>query len=134
MSKQKLKNSKVAIIGSGFVGASIAYALTLRNLSREIVLIDEQKEKALGEALDIQHGISFIGIRNVYVGGWRDCVDCSLIIICAGRGRRPGEPSLPSIISVNGVEKRLEEHWSDSEIERLKCSAEKLTYLFNDLL
>ena len=91
MNSQKYTNSKVAIIGSGFVGASIAYALTIRNLSREIVLIDEQREKAVGEALDIQHGIPYIGISNIYAGNWQDCADCGLIIICAGRGRKPGE-------------------------------------------
>ena len=91
MGSQKYTNSKVAIIGSGFVGASIAYALTIRNLCREIVLIDEQKEKAVGEALDIQHGIPYIGISNIYAGDWQDCADCGLIIICAGRGRKPGE-------------------------------------------
>lgn len=91
MSNSKVTTSKVGIIGSGFVGASIAYALTVKNLSREIVLVDEQREKAVGEALDIQHGIPFIGISNIYAGDWQDCSDCGLIIICAGRGRKPGE-------------------------------------------
>lgn len=89
--KQKFTNSKVSIIGAGFVGATIAYALTIRNLSREIVLVDEQKEKAAGEALDIQHGIPYIGVSNIHEGGWPDCAHSGLIIICAGRGRRPGE-------------------------------------------
>lgn len=82
---------KVAIIGVGFVGASIAYALTIRNLAREIVLIDIDKKKAEGEALDIQHGIPYMGMSAVYAGDYSDARDCDLIIITAGRNRKIGE-------------------------------------------
>ena len=51
-----INNRKVAIIGAGFVGSSIAYALTIRNLANEIILIDVNKTRAQGEAMDIQHG------------------------------------------------------------------------------
>lgn len=88
---------KVAIIGAGFVGASIAYALTLRNLAREIALIDINKKKAEGEALDIQHGIPYMGMSAVYAGDYSDCTDCDLIIITAGRNRRVGESRLDMI-------------------------------------
>lgn len=88
---------KVAIIGAGFVGASIAYALTLRNLAREIALIDINKKKAEGEALDIQHGIPYMGMSAVYAGDYSDCKDCDLIIITAGRNRRVGESRLDMI-------------------------------------
>lgn len=83
---QKLINSKVVVVGAGFVSASIAYALTIRSIAGEIVLIDDQKEKAGGEAMDIRHGIPYLGVSDVYAGGWPDCRGCGLIIICAGRG------------------------------------------------
>ena len=85
---------KVAIIGAGFVGASIAYALTIRKLAREIVLIDIHEEKTIGEALDIQHGIPDMGISSVRAGTYADCKDCDLIIITAGRNRKRGENRL----------------------------------------
>lgn len=88
---------RVAIIGSGFVGSSIAYALTLRDLAREIVLIDINKDKAVGEALDIQHGIPYMGRSAVRAGDYSDCSDCDLIIITAGRNRKPGETRLDMI-------------------------------------
>ena len=66
-------NRKVAIIGAGFVGASIAYALTLRNIARDIVLIDIDEQKAHGEALDIQHGIPYMGKSAVRAGDYSDC-------------------------------------------------------------
>lgn len=92
--KLALGERKVAIIGAGFVGASIAYALTIRNLAREIVLIDIDKKKAEGEALDIKHGIPYMGIATVFAGDYSDCTDCDLIIITAGRNRKKGETRL----------------------------------------
>ena len=85
---------KVAIVGVGHVGASIAYALTLRDIAREIVLINRHPEKAIGEAKDIRHGISGMGMTDVYVGDYSDCVDCDLIVITAGRNRKQGESRL----------------------------------------
>lgn len=88
---------KVSIVGVGYVGASIAYALTIRNLAREIVLIDINHKKAEGEALDIQHGIPYMGMSAVYAGDYSDTKDCDLIIITAGRNRRPGESRIDMI-------------------------------------
>ena len=85
---------KIAIIGAGYVGASIAYALTLKDIAGEIVLIDINAEKTLGEAMDICHGIPSVGTVNMYAGDYCDIKDCNLIIITAGRGRRPGETRL----------------------------------------
>lgn len=82
---------KVAIIGCGYVGASIAYALTIKDLPREIVLIDCNLEKARSEALDIQHGILEMGMVNIYVGGYKDIKNCDIIIVTAGKNRKPGE-------------------------------------------
>lgn len=90
-------NRKVAIIGSGYVGASIAYALVLRDIAREIVMIDINSEKTEGEALDIRHGIPSMGTSDLYSGEYSDCADCDLIIITAGRGRKAGESRLDLI-------------------------------------
>lgn len=89
-----LGNRKVAIIGAGFVGASIAYAMALRDIAREIVIVNRTKEKVIGEVMDIRHGIPSMGTTDVYVGDYSDCADCDLIIICAGRNRKPGESRL----------------------------------------
>lgn len=90
----KIGNRKVVIIGAGFVGSSIAYALALRDIAREIVLIDIDKEKCAGEAYDIRHGIPSMGTADLYVGDYSDCADSDLIIITAGRNRRSGETRL----------------------------------------
>ena len=89
--KYSVGNRKVAIIGAGYVGPSIAFALAIRDIAREIVLIDVNHEKTDGEAKDIRHGISNLGTADVYAGDYSDCADCDLIIITAGRGRRERE-------------------------------------------
>ncbi len=85
---------KVAIIGAGFVGASAAYAMSINNLVSELVLIDVNKEKAYGEALDISHGLSFAGHMKVYSGEYSDVKDCDVIVVTAGAARKPGETRL----------------------------------------
>lgn len=95
--KYTIGNRKVAIIGSGYVGASIAYALALRDIAREIIMIDINKEKTAGEAWDIRHGIPSMGTADLYSGDYSDCADCDLIIITAGRGRKSGESRLDLI-------------------------------------
>ena len=104
-----ISNRKVAVIGAGFVGSSIAYALTIRKLAREIVLIDIDKEKTEGEALDIQHGIPELGDAVVRAGGYEDCADCDLIIITAGRNRKPGESRLDLITGNSQILKNVVE-------------------------
>lgn len=89
-----LGNRKVAIIGAGFVGSSIAYALAIKDIAREIVLIDTNIEKTDGEAKDIRHGLPSMGTVDLYAGDYSDCADCDLIIVTAGRGRKPGESRL----------------------------------------
>lgn len=93
----KLDNTcrtKVAIIGAGSVGASIAFAMTINQLCNELVLIDVNKDKALGEAMDINHGLPFLGQMVVRAGDYSDCADCDVIILTAGMPRKPGETRL----------------------------------------
>ena len=86
-----MNKKKAAIIGAGFVGASIAFTIMLDNSFDEIVLIDIDEKKAYGEAADISHGVEGIANTAIYAGNFIDCRDCNIIIITAGRGRLPGE-------------------------------------------
>jgi L-lactate dehydrogenase len=88
-----MNSGKVAIIGVGYVGASITYALTIKGTAREIVLIEHpnMSEKCNAEINDIRHGIPFMGTSNIYNGDYSDIKDCDLIIITAGRNRKQGE-------------------------------------------
>lgn len=104
-----IDNRKVAIIGAGFVGSSIAYALTIRNLANDIVLIDVNPKRAMGEAMDIQHGIPYMGRSSVRAGDYTDCKNCDLIIITAGRPRKPGETRLDMIADNIGIMRNVVE-------------------------
>lgn len=95
-----LGNRKVAIIGSGYVGSSIAYALAIRDVAREIVLVDLNEDRTDGEAKDIHHGIPAMGTVDLYAGVYSDCADCDLIIVTARRGRKPGESRLDLTIKI----------------------------------
>jgi L-lactate dehydrogenase len=86
--------SKIAIIGAGFVGATTAYTIAMNQLVQEIALIDVNRDKATGEAMDISHALCHIGQMNVHAGDYSDCADCDIIIITAGLGRKPGETRL----------------------------------------
>lgn len=119
-SKYVIGNKKVAIIGAGFVGSSIAYALALRDIAREIVLIDVNKEKAEGEARDIRHGIPSMGTADLYAGDYSDCSNCDLIIITAGRNRKAGETRLDmtneNVEIVRNVINSLKEYYNKGVI------------------
>ncbi len=86
--------AKIVIIGAGFVGSTIAYALMIGGTAQEIVLIDKIAEKARGEAMDLSHGASFIQPINIYTGDYKDCQEADMIIITAGAPQRPGETRL----------------------------------------
>lgn len=95
--KQPMNNvnlRKIAVIGCGFVGSASAFALMQSKLFSEIVLIDADHAKAEGEAMDISHGIPFVGNMKIYAGTYDDIVDAAIIVITAGAGQKPGETRL----------------------------------------
>ena len=81
---------KAAIIGCGFVGASIAFSLMQRGLYSELVLIDSDREKAAGEAMDLSHGLPYAASMQIYAGTYDDTADCSMVILAAGASQKPG--------------------------------------------
>jgi len=85
---------KVVIIGCGFVGSASAFSLLQSGLFSEMVLIDADKSKAEGEALDISHGVPFAKPIKIYAGEYDDIKDASLIIITAGANQKDGETRL----------------------------------------
>ena len=85
---------KVAIIGAGNVGATLAYTLMVRDVASRISLIDVNPEKARGEALDLAHGASYLDNIDLRTEGFEGVADADVIVVTAGRGRRPGESRL----------------------------------------
>lgn len=94
MKEVTIDNRKVAIVGCGFVGSATAFCLMQSGLFSEMVLIDADHDKAEGEALDIAHGIPFIGHVDIYAGTYDDIVDAAIVIITAGANQKPDETRL----------------------------------------
>lgn len=86
--------NKISIIGTGSVGSTIAYTLTVMGMASEIVMIDINNEKALGEALDIRQGTPFCGACSIYAGDYRDAVNSDIVILTSGVARKPGQTRL----------------------------------------
>lgn len=86
--------NKITVIGSGNVGSTIAYTLTVMGLASEIVMIDINEEKSLGEALDIRQGVPFCNPANIYAGTYTDAVNSDIVIITSGMARKPGQSRL----------------------------------------
>ena len=86
--------SKISIIGTGSVGSTIAYTLTVMGIASQIVLIDINHEKARGEALDIRQGTPFCGACSVYAGDYTDAVGSDIVILACGIARKPGQTRL----------------------------------------
>ena len=87
-------SNKITIIGAGQVGSTIAFALTLKQLASEIVLIDIAKDKAMGEAMDIRQGTPFIGPVYIHDGDYADAKDSDIVVLTSGAARKPGQSRL----------------------------------------
>ena len=86
--------NKITIIGTGSVGSTIAYTLAIEGIASEIVMIDLNTEKALGEALDIRQGTPFCSPCTIYAGDYRDAVGSDIVILTSGIARKPGQSRL----------------------------------------
>ena len=125
--------TKVAIIGAGFVGAGTAYTIAVHQLVSEIVLIDVMKDKAIGEAMDISHGLPHIGQMQIHAGDYSDCADCDVIIVTAGLNRKPGETRLDlankNVPIAREITKNIMQYYTRGVILVVANPVDILTYL-----
>ena len=82
---------KITIIGAGNVGATVAYTLSNEHLASEIVLIDIDRKKLLGEVMDIAQGTGFRDPISVVAGDYEDAKGSDIVIITSGIARKPGQ-------------------------------------------
>ena len=97
MSKSHPEPVRVAIIGAGNVGATTAYALLLSGLAAEIVLIDMERSKAEGQAMDLNHAQPFAHPTRIWAGDYADCAGAAIVIVAAGTNQKAGENRLDLI-------------------------------------
>ena len=98
---------KVTIIGAGAVGSTTAFALLTRGAASEVVLIDVNTSKALGEALDIKQATPFIDNCDIYAGSYADAAGSDVVIITSGIGRKPGQSRLELVQTNIGIIKSI---------------------------
>ena len=90
-----MKNGKIALVGTGFVGMSMAYSMLNRGGISELVLIDIDKEKTKGEEMDLSHGLPFAPQKmDIKAGDYSDCKDAQIVVITAGAAQKPGQTRL----------------------------------------
>ena len=86
---------KIVLIGTGMVGMSFAYAALNQSVCDQLVLIDLNIVRAKGEAMDLNHGLSFSNSSmKIYAGDYSDCSDADIVVICAGVNQKPDETRL----------------------------------------
>ncbi|MBR5322673.1 MAG: L-lactate dehydrogenase [Clostridia bacterium] len=86
--------NKITIIGTGSVGATIGYTMMVTGLASEVVLVDINQEKALGEALDIKQGVPFCHPTNIYAGSYADAKGSNIVVITSGVARKANQSRL----------------------------------------
>ena len=94
MSSTSKSGLKVCVVGAGQVGSTFAYALMIRGLASEIVLIDSNENLASGQAEDMSHGLPYVSPTKVYAGDFSDCENANIVVITAGAAQKPGESRL----------------------------------------
>ena len=112
---------KVAIVGAGQVGATFAFALMISGLATNIVLIDQDSERAEGHMMDLNHGLSFVEPSRISVGDWSDCKGASIVVVTAGASQKPGETRLDLVRKNTEVFKKIV-----PEVKKLQASASVL--------
>ncbi len=107
MTEPQRSPTRVAIVGVGNVGATFAYALLLSGLAAEIVLIDANKARAEGEAMDLNHTVPFAHPTRIWAGGYPDCAGAQVTVICAGANQKPGETRLDLVKRNAGIFRQI---------------------------
>jgi L-lactate dehydrogenase len=124
---------KVSIVGVGDVGATIAYTLQISGLATEIVLVDVNREKAAGNAADMNHGLFFTPPAIIRAGDYPDCAGSELILVAAGTRQRPGESRL-ALMQRNAalcasISRSLRPHLGDAKVLMISNPVDLMTYV-----
>ena len=102
MKKEAAHLNRIAIIGCGHVGATSAYSILTNGTVEELVIVDEDNEKLLGEVMDLQHAVPLSSPVRIWAGDYEDAAAADIVVIAAGAGSKPGETRL-DLLGKNSV-------------------------------
>lgn len=126
--------NKITIIGTGSVGSTIAYTLTATSIASEIVMIDVNDKKAMGEALDIRQGTPFCSPCSIYAGTYADAKDSDIVIITSGVARKPGQTRLDlaqtNVDILKSIIPKITKYASEATFVVVSNPVDILTYTF----
>lgn len=129
--------NKITVIGSGSVGSTIAYTLTVMGIASEIVMIDINQEKSLGEALDIRQGVPFCNPANIYAGSYIDAKDSDIVVITSGIARKPGQSRLDlaqtNVNVLKTISKEIVKYAPEATYIIVSNPVDVLTYVFHKI-
>ena len=129
--------NKITVVGSGSVGATIAYTLTVMGIASEIVMIDINQEKSLGEALDIRQGVPFCNPATIYAGNYEDAKDSDIVVITCGVARQAGQSRLElaqtNVEILKKVTKDIVTHAPKATYIIVSNPVDILTYVFHKI-
>lgn len=128
-------SNKVTIIGAGSVGSTIAFMMAVKGIAAEIVIIDINEKKALGEAMDIRQGIPFCDPCKIYAGRYEDAKDSDIVVITSGIGRKPGQTRLElaqtNVNIMKSIAAEISKVAPDAVYVIVSNPVDVLTYVFN---
>ncbi|MCG5500798.1 L-lactate dehydrogenase [Ectothiorhodospira lacustris] len=129
--------SNVGIIGTGNVGVAAAYSLFQQQITGRIILVDQDRRRAEGEAMDLMHGQSLVGRVSVLAGDFPDLSECGVIVITAGVSQKPGESRLELLNRNTAVFREiaahLDQHAPDAVLVIATNPVDILTYVMQHL-
>ena len=129
--------SKITVIGAGSVGSTIAYTLATSGRVSEIVMIDINEGKALGEALDIRQGTPFCSPVSVYAGSYRDAANSDIVVLTSGLARKPGQSRLDlaqaNVNIMKSIIPQVTAYAPDATYVIVSNPVDVITYVWNKL-
>ena len=125
---------KITVIGTGSVGSTVAYTLTIAGIASEIVMIDINGEKALGEAMDIRQGTPFSDPCSIYAGSYPDAAGSDIVVITSGVARKPGQSRLDlaqtNVDILKSITPQILKYAPDATYVIVSNPVDVLTYVF----
>lgn len=128
---------RIGIVGAGNVGVAAAFALFVQKNCSEIVLVDVNKERARGEAMDLMHGQAYVGRIVVRAGEYEDLAGCQVVVVTAGASQKPGESRL-DLLNRNAkifrsIAEGLDKHALDAIVVVASNPVDVLTYMMQKM-
>lgn len=132
-----LKKQTVGIVGTGQVGMAAAYSIFQQKSASELILIDANKKRAEGEAMDLLHGQAYVGRCNVHAGDYADLQNAQVVIIAAGASQKPGESRLELLnrnaLIFKEIAAQMDQHAPDAILLIATNPVDILTYVMQAL-